>query len=82
MAILQVRDIPEELYENLTLTAKREHRSISQETIYLLKNALQGTPKGIDRRNAILHMIDQLPQLNNPDELPSPEDLIGEDRKR
>lgn len=38
MATLQVRDIDGRLYELLRETAKRRHRSISQEVVHILKN--------------------------------------------
>jgi len=37
MGYLQVRDFPEELHEELRLLAKREHRSVSQQTIIAIK---------------------------------------------
>ncbi len=40
MPFLQVRNIPEELYEKLTQTAKADKRTIAEETIFLLRKAL------------------------------------------
>jgi len=37
MGYLQVRDFPEELHEDLRLLAKREHRSVSQQTIIAIR---------------------------------------------
>lgn len=37
MGYLQVRDFPEELHEELRLLAKKEHRSVSQQTIIAIK---------------------------------------------
>jgi hypothetical protein len=37
MAYLQVRDFPEELHKQLKEVAKREHRSVSQQTIIAIK---------------------------------------------
>lgn len=37
MASLQVRDFPEELYDELKMRAKRENRSISQQTIIAVR---------------------------------------------
>lgn len=37
MAILQVREIDDNLYESLKRLARREHRSLSQEVIRILK---------------------------------------------
>lgn len=40
MAVLQVRDIDDGLYDALRSLAKREHRSISQEVIFMIKSYL------------------------------------------
>jgi plasmid stability protein len=41
MAVLQVRDIPDDVYLELNNRAKKEQRSITQEAIVLLKQANQ-----------------------------------------
>jgi plasmid stability protein len=82
MAILQVRDIPDELYENLSAIAKMENRSISQETIFLLKNALQLKSERITHRKTILAEIYQLKTPHKNNVFPNPADLIREDRDR
>jgi plasmid stability protein len=66
VAILQVQDVPDDLYENLTAIAKIENRSISQETIVLLKTALQQKTERVSHRKAILAEIDKLNKsINN-----------------
>lgn len=50
MSLLQVRDIPEDLYENLAKVAKKENRSIAQETVVLLRKALDLKEEHISRR--------------------------------
>lgn len=82
MAILQVRDVPDELYEALSAIAKIENRSISQETIFLLKNALQLKSERIARRKSILSEIDNLEKPSISSDFPSPADLVREDRDR
>jgi plasmid stability protein len=82
MAILQVRDVPDELYESLSAIAKIENRSISQETIFLLKNALQLKSERHARRKSILSEIDQLKLQTQNTDFPDPADLIREDRDR
>ena len=37
MGYLQVRDFPEDLHEELRLLAKKEHRSVSQQTIIAIR---------------------------------------------
>lgn len=82
MASLQVRDIPEELYENLTAVAKAENRSISQETIVLLKSALRLKSERITQRKRVLQEIEQLNKPSFNGDFPEPADLIREDRDR
>ena len=40
MPLLQVRDFPQDLYELLSRRAEEENRSITQQTIYMLKMML------------------------------------------
>jgi len=40
MATLNIKRFPDSLYEALHSRAEREHRSVSQEVIYLLKQAV------------------------------------------
>jgi plasmid stability protein len=54
MPLLQVRDIPEDLYEKLSLVAKAENRSIAQETIVLLRSALNQKQERIAQRKEVL----------------------------
>lgn len=81
MPLLQVRDIPEDLYERLAKTAKGENRSIAQETIYLLKNALNQKEERAVQRIKVLEEIKAI-NLNTPNTFPDPALLIREDRDR
>jgi len=44
MAILNIKNLPEDLYKKLKARAKREHRSIAQEVTQLLSDVLE-SPK-------------------------------------
>ena len=81
MPLLQVRDIPEDLYEKLAKVAQMENRSIAQETIVLLRSALDQKDERLARRKRILQEIDEI-DLGNVDDFPSPALLIREDRDR
>ena len=81
MPLLQVRDIPEDLYDELSRVAKQDNRSIAQETIVLLRNALDQKNERIKRRQAILEQAKKL-NLDPNDTLPDPVELIREDRNR
>jgi hypothetical protein len=81
MPLLQVRDIPKELYETISQAAQMENRSISQQIIVLLKNALNITQERKLRRKYILKEINAL-NIKNTDNFPDPVKLIREDRDR
>jgi hypothetical protein len=40
MPLLQVRDFPEDIYEEITFEAHRQNRTIAQQTIILIKKGL------------------------------------------
>lgn len=44
MAILNVKNLPDGLYRKLKARAKRERRSVSQEVVVLLEQALEPGP--------------------------------------
>jgi hypothetical protein len=81
MPSLQVRDVPRELYETIERVAQMENRSIAQQTIVLLKNALNLTDERTARRKSALKEIDNL-HIEGADSLPDPVALIREDRDR
>ena len=81
MPLLQVRDVPEDLYEMLSKIAEQDNRSITQETIVLLKKALNYKENRIARRKRILSEIrDDI--IKDSDKFPDPAVLIREDRER
>jgi hypothetical protein len=81
MPLLQVRDIPEDLYERLSRVAEADNRSIAQETIVLLKKALDYKEERMAGRKRILAEI-QANKIENADHFPDPAKLIREDRER
>ncbi len=44
MAVLNIKNLPDALYRKLQARAKRQHRSVAQEVIHLLSDALD-SPK-------------------------------------
>lgn len=78
---LQVREVPAEVYEALADRAKREHRSLSQQTLATLEEGLglQGDRK--QRRQRIIAATEQQ-AIPNADRLPDPVTLVREDRER
>jgi hypothetical protein len=79
--LLQVRDVPVDLYETLSKVAAAENRSIAQETIVLLKKALNFQQERHSRRKRVLEEIKAL-NYSDTDTFPNPADLIREDRNR
>ena len=80
MRTLQVRDLPEEVYAQLSYLAEKEHRSLTQEAIVLLKEGIDAKIGNRDRRRKVLEKMTQLGI--DGDSLPDPVALIREDRDR
>jgi plasmid stability protein len=80
MPTLQVRDLPADLYAKLSYLAEREHRSLAQETIVLLKESIENKFAHQNRRKKVLENFDGLniDGKNLPDQI----ELIREDRER
>ena len=81
MPLLQVRDFPKELYDTISQVARSENRSIPQQTIVLLKTALNITQERKARRKAVLMEIDNY-NIKDTDNFPPPEELTKEDREQ
>ena len=81
MPLLQVRDFPVELYDTISRVASSENRSIPQQTIVLIKNALNLTQERKTLRKAVLQEIDNL-DIKNTNKFPSPEEITREGRDR
>ncbi len=41
MAVLNVKSFPDRLYKKIRVLSKKENRSVSQQVIYILRNALE-----------------------------------------
>ena len=80
MPTLQVRDLPNDIYHQLNYLAEKDHRSLAQEAIVLLKEVIEAKLGNIQRRKNLLKKIEEL-QINGKD-LPDPVQLIREDRER
>lgn len=81
MPLLQVRDFPKDLYNAISQAADTENRSIPQQTIVLLKTALNITQEQKARRKAVLREIETL-NIANTNRFPPPEKLTREDRDK
>lgn len=80
MPSLQVRDLPDALYQKLRRQAATEHRSLAQEAVALLSRSLNLPEPPQARRAALLAEIKRnAPHMN---QTPEPAALIREDRER
>lgn len=77
MPILQIRDVPDDVYQGIAAAARAEQRSLSQQAVVALRRAL-GLTAG-DRRVAVIeHLRGSGRRLSR--RAKSPEALQREDR--
>jgi len=57
MPLLQVRDFPGDVYEEITFEARRQNRTIAQQTIVLIKKGLGEEISNQERRQRVLEKI-------------------------
>ena len=81
MASLQIRDMPEDLYDSLKSKAEKDHRSLAQQAIILLTEALNGGGRDSSRRIAALKKIRSNKVVTRSKDI-SIVKLIQEDRER
>lgn len=82
MPTLYVRDVPSELYERLRQEAASARRSLSAETIELLRRALAPDVRGVSLER-LLKGADRIREQHLlPAGSPSAAELIREDRQR
>jgi len=81
MALLQVRGCPDDVYDTLNSLAQREHGSVAQQTMILLRSALGEQEQRKARRQELLcALLEEAPMISG--DYPSPAELIREDRER
>ncbi|EGC78610.1 hypothetical protein [Treponema denticola] len=80
MPILQVHDLPDEIYSQIYLLAQKEHRTIGQQTILMLQDSID---KRIGNKSKRQLVFKKMEDLNiEADQLPNPVVLLREDRER
>lgn len=81
MASLQIRDMPDDLYESLKQRAEKDHRSLAQQALVLLSEALNAGAKDSSRRINALKRIrsNQVKTKSGDVDIVA---LIQEDRRR
>lgn len=81
MALLQVRDCPDDIYQKISRVARREKRTIAQQIIVLLENSLGQETSNRERRMRVLERIGNRDVPKKAQELDAVS-LIREDRDR
>jgi len=81
MPSLQVREVPEAVYGALVEASKRDHRSLSQQTLLTIEKGLgvQGDAKV--RRSRLMEAIVDAP-VQGSERLPDPVEMVREERRR
>lgn len=82
MPSLQIRSLPDDLYQALSYRAERAHRSLAQQALIELRQAVEADAGGSRRRAALARIRANLALKMAPTDLPPPEQLIREDRER
>ena len=57
MPLLQVRNFPEDIYEEISFEARRQNRTIAQQTIVLIKKGLREEISNNERLRQILERV-------------------------
>jgi len=82
MPSLQIRSLPDDLYQALSYRAERAHRSLAQQALIELRQVVELDAGGSRRRAALARIRADLSRGIVPSDLPPPERLIREDRER
>lgn len=80
MPTLQVRDLPSAMYQQIHYLAKKEQKTITEQTISLLQESINEKIGNKNRRKVILKKMEELDFTG--EELPRPTKLLREDRDR
>jgi hypothetical protein len=81
MALLQVRDCPDDIYQKISLVARREKRTIAQQVVVLLENSLGQETSNRERRLKVLERIGSRSVSAKAQEIDAVA-LVREDRDR
>ena len=97
MPALQIRDLPQGLYDELKLRAEREHRSLAQQATVAIEQHLRLVPSvehstrplteeeecqaRVAKRKAIFARIDAMPKVEIPEDFPDVVEIIHEGRE-
>jgi len=80
MSSLQIRDLPDDLYQALSFRARQEHRSLAQQAVTELRR-IPALTAG-EGRKAVIARIRATPRKPDVPLAPAPEAMVREDRER
>jgi hypothetical protein len=80
MPILHVRNVPDELYENIRRQAQEQNRSISAQVVYLLERAIIESPQA--QRQVLQSIRRRRAGLTAQPGMPDSLSLLRQDRSR
>jgi plasmid stability protein len=80
MPSLQIRDLPDDVYQALAFRAEREHRSLAQQAVVELRRIPELTAR--ERRQRVVEDIRRDLRASAQTLTPAPEDLVRDDRQR
>jgi len=81
MPLIQVRDVPDHLYQLLARQAEREHRSLAQQVLAVLARGLQVDLDAKARRHKLMEAI-RASQPGRTGKVSDPVKSIRQDRRR
>ena len=81
MPSLQIRNLPDDIYQYLAFRAERAHRSLAQQAIIELRKT-SGEELGMRRRQVLTEIKHCIEQPDRQSLFAQPENLIRNDRGR
>jgi hypothetical protein len=81
MALIQVRDVPEQIYRRLVAAAEREHRSLAQQVVATLAVGLDVQVDSKTRRRRVIETAIGA-ECDTDKRLTDPARILREDRRR
>jgi plasmid stability protein len=82
MPSIQIRDLPEQIYNKIKNNAQKDHRSLSQQAVVTLKKGLGIDENHKERRRILVDQIRSRRVAFDIAKLEDPINLIREDRDR
>jgi antitoxin FitA len=82
MPSIQIRDVPEQIYNKIKNNAQKDHRSLSQQAVVTLKKGLGIDDDHKERRRILVDQILSRRVAFDSSKLENPVKLIREDRDR